>query len=68
MAEARRQHWATAGTVLIEGATGSNSDIVNGAFEVAERPDNEPPIYRRADATPPSPKRLTQNIFVLIPC
>ena len=51
MTEARRQHWATAGPVLIEGATGSKSAIVNGGFEVAERPDNEPPIYRRADGS-----------------
>ena len=43
------RHWATAGTVLIEGATGPNSQLVNGDFEVAERPDNEPPIYRRVD-------------------
>ena len=35
--------------VLIKGATGPNSGIINGAFEVAERPDNEPPIYRRVD-------------------
>ena len=49
MAEARRQHWATAGPVLIEGATGQNAGIVNGAFEVVERPENEPPVYRRAD-------------------
>ena len=35
-------------TVLIEGATGLNSSTVNGTFEVAERPDKEPPIYRRA--------------------
>ena len=47
--QARVQHWAMAGLVLIEGATGSNSGIINGSFEVAERPDNEPPIYRRAD-------------------
>ena len=47
--EARAQHWAMAGTVLIEGATGLNSGVVNGVFEVAERSDNEPPIYRRAD-------------------
>jgi hypothetical protein len=61
VAEARRRHWATAGPVLIEpdvqfwsitqNSVGSNSDIVNGAFEVAERPDNEPPIYRRADGS-----------------
>ena len=35
--------------MLIEGATGPNLGGINGAFEVAERPDNEPPIYRRAD-------------------
>ena len=49
VAEARRWHWATAGPVLIEGASGLNSGFVNGAFEVVERPHNEPPIYRRAD-------------------
>ena len=49
VAEARARHWATAGTVLIEGATVLNSGLANGAFDVAERPDNEPPIYRRAD-------------------
>ena len=51
MAEARRRHWATAGTVLIEGSIGPNSYFVNGTFEVAERPENEPPIYRRADGS-----------------
>ena len=51
MAEARRLHWATADTVLIEGATGSTSGIINGAFEVAERPDNGAPIYQRADGS-----------------
>ena len=35
--------------MLIDGATGSYSDIVNGAYKVAERPHNEPPIYSRAD-------------------
>ena len=34
---------------MIEGATGPNSAIINSAFEVAEWPDNAPPIYRRAD-------------------
>ena len=54
-AEARALHWATASTVFIIGATpdsisgDSISGIINGAFEVAEWPDNEPPIYRRAD-------------------
>ena len=51
MTEARRLHWATADTVLIEGATGLNSGIINGAFEVAERPDSEAPIYQRADGS-----------------
>ena len=49
LAEARVQHCAMAGTVLIEGATGPKLAIINGVFEVAERPDHEPPIYRRAD-------------------
>ena len=48
---ARVRHWATAGTVLIEGATGSSAGVVNGRFKVAERPDNEPPIYRKADGS-----------------
>ena len=34
---------------MIEGATGPISGMVNGSFEVAERPDNEPPIYWQAD-------------------
>ena len=49
VAEEIRRHWAAAGLVLIEGATGPNSDFVNGRFEVAERPNKEPPIYSRAD-------------------
>ena len=49
MADARARHWATAGTVLIQGAAGPHSGIVNGAFEVARRPDNQPPLYQRAD-------------------
>ena len=37
--------------MLIKGATGSNAGIINGGFEVAERPDNEPPIYQRVDGS-----------------
>ena len=40
-----------AGPVLVQGATGPNSAIINGAFDVAERPENEPPVYRRADGS-----------------
>ena len=36
--------------MLIKGATGQNSDI-NGIFKVVEWPDNEPPIYCRADGS-----------------
>ena len=37
--------------MLIEGAIGARSGIVNGGFDVAEWPDNEPPIYRRFDGS-----------------
>ena len=51
VAAARVCQWATAGPVLIKGATGLNADIINGGFEVAERPDDEPPIYQRVDGS-----------------
>ena len=47
----RARHWATASTLLIDGATGEHAGIVNGGWEVAERPEGEPPIYRRADGS-----------------
>ena len=43
---ARSRLWEAAGTVTIDGATGPKAYLVNGVFEVAERPEGEPPIYR----------------------
>ena len=51
VAAARARHWATACTLLIDGATGEIADTVNGGWEVVERPEGEPPIYRRADGS-----------------
>ena len=50
-AQARARSWATEGSLQIKDATGSCSDIINGRFVVAERPNNKPPIYRRADGS-----------------
>ena len=47
VAAARARHWATACMLLIDGATGKNAGLVNGGWEVVERLEGEPPIYRR---------------------